>query len=79
MDVENTGNCKFCEEAFEDDVNENVVNTENAFKPGDEKIMVEICVDVNIYYLNTSSFSCFLSDCMNFFHNCLTASSFSEL
>ena len=44
-DVKNTGNTEFYEEAFEDNINENVANTEDASKSGNDMIGVKICVD----------------------------------
>ena len=39
-DVKNTGNTKFYEEAFEDNIYENVANTEDASKYGNDMIGV---------------------------------------
>ena len=46
VNVENIVNTEICKEAFEDEVNENDVKTEDASKHGNKKIEVKICVDV---------------------------------
>ena len=52
MDVEKRFNTNFCEEAFEDNVDETIVNTKDASKSVNEKVEVEIRVDADKTFNN---------------------------